>query len=227
MAKTMGIEDRVAVLFGEAQANPTDEDLQTRYAQCRDLLLDLTGKDSADIPAFEKELAERLKGAKEKAEKAAKAEKTKAENAAKAALSAKVEAADSLDSARVLLSEVSAFGERYVITLTSEGFSTNLKPRKRGGATGSGRPGKDTPSGYAVASTGEAIMGGFNTWVKEQLKADAFSAEVTASLHGPISGKLKAKAKTAPILVENGYVIVAEATDSEAEVSETVETEVA
>lgn len=212
--------DEVAVLLGEHQANPDNEKAKEDYIQCRDMLLRFKAKQGTTLEQLETQLGERLVSAADKLKKAAEAQKRNAENEAKAGIIAKVEASANADEARALLSEVEAFGERFVITLTAEGFSTNLKVAARGGNTGSGRPGKDSHSGYAVASTGQAIMGGFNTWVKTQLEANAFSDETVAKLHGPQNGKLNAKAKTSKVLLSEGIVIAVDTTeDSEVEAS--------
>ncbi len=223
----MSFLENVAVLLGEHRSNPENEEIKEQYEQCRDMLLRFKEKEGTTLVQLEAQLDASLESAEVKAAKAAKALERKAENDAKAVVIVKVEAANTLEEARALLSEVTAFGERYSVTLTAKGFSTNLKVAARGGNTGSGRPGRNDPSGFAVASTGEAILGGFNTWVKEQIKADAFSSEVEASLYGPTSGKLKAKAKTSKILVKAGEVIAVEAIEPETSDDATVEAEAA
>lgn len=186
----------------DSGAELSEEDSETLEHMTSFLVRTNSGLSAASIEAQLKVRAAQL-AEKEKREEKVK-ERRKA-NAAKAAFIEKVTKASTLAEAQALASEAANFGGAVTV-LPDGSFGTTVSVTKKGG--GSGRPKADEPSGYVVVETGEPILGGFNTWVKAQLKDKAFSDAVVDAVHRP-NGKLRPKAGTTKALVEAGIVRLA------------------
>ena len=79
-------------------------------------------------------------------------------------------------------------------------FDTNLKASKRGNGNGKGRPKKDAPTGLVDVETGDEILGGVATFVKAQVEADNFGADLLAALYTD-KGNMRPKDKVEAALI--------------------------
>lgn len=116
-----------------------------------------------------------------------------------------------LESVRAFLPYVEERKKEIFVTLT--GFGTNLRPSRQGNTSGKGRPALDAPTGYLNPDSGEEILGGVTTFVKEQVEEDNFSEEVMEALYTK-SGNLRGRDKVIAVLLEADLIEKLEKEDS-------------
>jgi len=103
------------------------------------------------------------------------------------------------------------------VWLNADGsFDTDLRASKQGNTSGQGRPKKDDPTGFQSVETGEAILGGIATFVKDKVEADAFGADLLSALFTE-GGNMRSREKVTAALVEGGIIEAVETDDDTSE----------